>query len=37
MSCEREQEAGIIKDKQRWCRCQKKKKKKAVCPTEGKV
>ena len=28
---------GIIKNRQRWCECQKKKEKKVACPTEEKA
>jgi len=28
---------GVIKDRQRWCECQKKEKRKAICSTKGKV
>jgi len=34
---EKNRRQEIIKDRQRWCECQKKKKKKAACPIEGKV
>jgi len=34
---EKNRRQGVIKDRQRWYRCQKKEKKKAAHPTEGKA